>query len=663
MLVRDRRTAGSTEVQAATSTSRRASSRRSCAAARFTEAPDITARICGICPVAYQMSSVHAMEQACGVEVGGQLRALRRLLYCGEWIESHALHVFMLHAPDFLGYESAIELAARPPRARRAGARAEEDRQRADDGRRRARGAPDQRARRRLVPRAAQARAGARSSRSSSARARSRSTAVRVTAGFDFPDYEQDYELVALAEPGEYPIDRGRIVSNRGLDIAVAEYDEHFVEEHVAWSNALHSRGRSSAAPTSAGRSPASRSRSTGSRRSRGRRPREAGLDPSERNPFRSIVVRCGRARLRRRRGAAPDRRVRGARRAGRRGRAARRRRLRLHRGAARDPLPPLRDRRRGHDPRREDRAADLAEPAHDRGGPARRRRALARPARRRARAPVRADDPQLRPVHLVRDALPEARGRAALKVIGVGNPLAQRRRRRARGGAPPARARSPAGVELLEREGEPTALIDAWEGADARLARRRGLLRRRARHGAPPRREQRGAARPSSSARSTHHVGLAEAVELARALGRLPRADDRLRDRRRAASRSATSSRRRSRRRSSRDADCRASGGGVMHERALMDDLMRKIEAQATCRGRHARDADPGAPRRALALHGRATSASTSRTPRAGRSPRARRSRPSSRTDPTEPTAPRASCSSRSTSSCKRRRSSTCRS
>ena len=101
----------------------------------FTEAPDITARICGICPVAYQMSSVHAMEQACGVEVDGQLRALRRLLYCGEWIESHALHVFMLHAPDFLGYTSAIELARDNPDARRAGARAEEDRQRADGGR------------------------------------------------------------------------------------------------------------------------------------------------------------------------------------------------------------------------------------------------------------------------------------------------------------------------------------------------------------------------------------------------------------------------------------------------------------------------------------------------------------------------------------------------
>src|SRR6202162_2400462 len=81
----------------------------------FTEAPDITARICGICPVAYQMSAVQAMEQICGVEVDGQLRALRRLLYCGEWIESHALHVFMLHAPDFLGYDSFVELARDQP--------------------------------------------------------------------------------------------------------------------------------------------------------------------------------------------------------------------------------------------------------------------------------------------------------------------------------------------------------------------------------------------------------------------------------------------------------------------------------------------------------------------------------------------------------------------
>src|SRR5262252_3632499 len=84
----------------------------------FTEAPDITARICGICPVAYQMSAVRAMESICGVDVDdGPLRDLRRLLYCGEWIESHALHVYMLHLPDFLGYESAVSLARDEPGA------------------------------------------------------------------------------------------------------------------------------------------------------------------------------------------------------------------------------------------------------------------------------------------------------------------------------------------------------------------------------------------------------------------------------------------------------------------------------------------------------------------------------------------------------------------
>jgi|GEM_PF-5532317 len=80
---------------------------------KFDEAPDITARICGICPIAYQMSAAHAIETACGVTVRGQLRALRRLIYCGEWIESHALHVFLLHAPDFLGYEDALQMVKR----------------------------------------------------------------------------------------------------------------------------------------------------------------------------------------------------------------------------------------------------------------------------------------------------------------------------------------------------------------------------------------------------------------------------------------------------------------------------------------------------------------------------------------------------------------------
>ena len=81
----------------------------------WTEPPDITARICGICPVAYQMSACLAIEDACGVVVPPEIQALRRLLYCGEWIESHALHIYLLHAPDFLGYDGGLEMAKDHP--------------------------------------------------------------------------------------------------------------------------------------------------------------------------------------------------------------------------------------------------------------------------------------------------------------------------------------------------------------------------------------------------------------------------------------------------------------------------------------------------------------------------------------------------------------------
>jgi coenzyme F420-reducing hydrogenase alpha subunit len=256
----------------------------------FQEAPDITARICGICPVAYQMSSCAAMEMACGVEVGGQLRALRRLLYCGEWIESHALHVYMLHLPDFLGYESAIELARDNPEAV---AKALELKKVGNELMALIGGREIHPINVRVggwyrVPRKRELRP----IREKLERAREIALeTVRFTAGLDFPDYEQDYELVALDAPGEYPIDQGRIVSNRGLDIDVSEYDDHFVEEHVAWSNALHSSLRERGSYLCG---PLARFALSFDRLSplAADSAREAGLEAAERNPFRSIIVR-----------------------------------------------------------------------------------------------------------------------------------------------------------------------------------------------------------------------------------------------------------------------------------------------------------------------------------------------------------------------------------
>lgn len=257
---------------------------------RFSEAPDITARICGICPVAYQMSAVTAMEDVCGVQVEDPVRLLRRLLYCGEWIESHALHIYLLHAPDFLGYESAIHLARDHPEVVQRGLRlkkAGNDLMTLLGGREvhpinvRVGGFYRVPAKGDLAQVAEQLKW---------ARDAALET-VRWAGTLPFPDYEHDYEFVALRHPQEYPIIEGRLVSTRGLDIAVREYDHHFVEEHIPYSNALHSRLRARGAylvgplaryNLNFDRLPASVQEAA----------REAGLGPVCRNPFQSIVVR-----------------------------------------------------------------------------------------------------------------------------------------------------------------------------------------------------------------------------------------------------------------------------------------------------------------------------------------------------------------------------------
>ncbi len=258
----------------------------------FREAPDITSRICGICPIAYQTSAINAIEDACGVVVDGPLRELRRLIYCGEWIESHALHVLMLHAPDFLGYESGIALARDHPDLVQAGLQLKKVGNHVVTivgGREihpvnmRVGGFYRVPTRRELAALQDELE-------------RAREIALSLTrwaAGFTFPDFEQDYEFVAMSHPEDYPMERGRIVSSEGLDIDVREYDEHFVEEHVERSNALHSRLRERGAYCVG---PMARFALNSDRLSPAARAvaAEVGLDRAAcRNPFRSILVRC----------------------------------------------------------------------------------------------------------------------------------------------------------------------------------------------------------------------------------------------------------------------------------------------------------------------------------------------------------------------------------
>lgn len=257
----------------------------------FQEVPDITSRICGICPIAYQMSAVHAIEAALGVTISEPVRALRRLIYCGEWIESHTLHIYMLHAPDFLGYSGAIDMARDHATAVERGLKlkkAGNDIMTVVGGREihpinvRIGGfyrAPRRRELKALVDPLERARDIARET-------------VHWAAGFDFPDREHDYEFVSLRHPDEYPFNEGRIVSSRGLDITASEWDAHFEEFHVERSTALHARIRERGAylcgplaryALNFGKLSATAQQAA----------RDAGLGPVCTNPYRSIVVRA----------------------------------------------------------------------------------------------------------------------------------------------------------------------------------------------------------------------------------------------------------------------------------------------------------------------------------------------------------------------------------
>ncbi len=261
------------------------------------EVPDITARICGICPVAYQMSSVHAIEKIFGVTMTPELRALRRLLYCGEWIESHTLHIYMLHAPDFLGFESAIAMAQASPelaavvrrglRIKKAGNRIVQ----VIGGREvhpinvKVGGFYRVPRREELTVLVEELKWGLEAALDT----------VRWTATLPISDFADDYDFVSLRHPGEYPMNEGRLVSSRGLDIAQDEYTDHFEEYQVPHSNALHSRRRHAA--TDGGAyfvGPLARWHSNGDQASLLVREAAAatGIAANTRNPFFGIVAR-----------------------------------------------------------------------------------------------------------------------------------------------------------------------------------------------------------------------------------------------------------------------------------------------------------------------------------------------------------------------------------
>ncbi|HEX6235269.1 MAG TPA: Ni/Fe hydrogenase subunit alpha [Jiangellaceae bacterium] len=257
----------------------------------YTEPPDITARICGICPVAYQMSACAAIEDACGTDAGEAIWNLRRLLYCGEWIQSHALHIYLLHAPDFLGYAGAVEMARdhrdiveRGLALKKAG----NELMGAIGGR------PIHPVNVRVGGfYRAPSRADLLQLRDRLRRARDIALqTVAWVGGFDFPDFTHDHDLLALSRPGTYPIERGDLHTSTGERFAPAAFEEHVLEVQVPHSTALHARlvGHGTYFTGPAARYTLNSQWLSQLARDAAR---DAGLGAECRNPFQSIVVRA----------------------------------------------------------------------------------------------------------------------------------------------------------------------------------------------------------------------------------------------------------------------------------------------------------------------------------------------------------------------------------
>lgn len=205
----------------------------------YYDVPDTVARICGICPVAYQMSASRAIESIFGITVTPWIRAMRRVFYCGEWLQSHSLHIHLLAAPDFLGYNSVIEMSAQyGDEVRRGlklqalgnelialfGARSVHPVGVKIGGFSRA---PDQSKVDELLPRITAAKQDA-------------VDLIHWLETLELPDDKQDFVSVALHHDDEYPLNEGRLISDSGLDIPINEFENHFREMHVDHSTALH---------------------------------------------------------------------------------------------------------------------------------------------------------------------------------------------------------------------------------------------------------------------------------------------------------------------------------------------------------------------------------------------------------------------------------------
>jgi len=207
----------------------------------FSKAPVIASRICGICSISHTLTSLRAVENALEITIPETAAKLRLLGCHGETLQSHLLHLLFLAAPDFLGEESVIPLAAKNPEVVNLALRLKSLANRICDVV----------AGRTTHPVSFQVGGVAAAPRREDLlrlgddlrRSLDDLAAVEeLFATFEIPGFVRETEFVSLEGDGEYPFIGGNLISSDGVKRAESDYlamtNEYVVEE----STSKHSR-------------------------------------------------------------------------------------------------------------------------------------------------------------------------------------------------------------------------------------------------------------------------------------------------------------------------------------------------------------------------------------------------------------------------------------
>ena len=257
----------------------------------YDEVHELTSRICGICPVAHQITSLRAVENALGLEVSRQTRNLRKLLALSAIINSHVLSLYVLSAPDYLGQGGLFSLRKKQPQlVKRAlklkklsneigdviGGRAVHPVYAVLNGFTR-------------IPTRDQI-AGLKA-RLQDAQKDALET-VRLFGRLDYPELSGGTEQLAISKKGEYAINEGMMRSTGGLLAPEAEYRQHVKEDQIPYS---YAKGSALSGSRTFLVGPLARvninfgSLSDGAKKIAG----EIGFAPPRHNPFDSLVARA----------------------------------------------------------------------------------------------------------------------------------------------------------------------------------------------------------------------------------------------------------------------------------------------------------------------------------------------------------------------------------